>query len=351
MTKHAAAFIALGLGALCTCGAISPTLAASKQAEDYFYIRDQVQPATGFGEQDLVQIPDTLDGKTVELRGKINATVDTAVVLRQSSPAIDVTVLFPEGKQLRDYPALGVNYDVRLLCRVHRDLGSNGGRVVLVIPVRENDAVSVDAERERIRKAAEARAKKAAPVRTASRGGSTGVNSAVRAYTSNEVLRKYTDAIRYFNGRLPESTARNIAAYIINYSNRYKLDGRLVMAVVCCESNFNPNAVSRVGAMGLGQLMPGTAGDLGVGNAFSIGENLEGSTRLLKSHILKMKAGDRPDIEAIKLALACYNAGAGAVQKYKGIPPYQETQAYVKKIIRLYWQMLPEGERRGWSPD
>jgi soluble lytic murein transglycosylase-like protein len=102
--------------------------------------------------------------------------------------------------------------------------------------------------------------------------------------------------------------------------------------------------------MGLGQLMPGTAAGLGVGNAWDASSNLEGSTRLLKSHINDMSAGGRPTKEAIKLALACYNAGAGAVRKYKGIPPYRETQNYVRKIIRLYWSMLPTSERT-WNPD
>jgi soluble lytic murein transglycosylase-like protein len=111
------------------------------------------------------------------------------------------------------------------------------------------------------------------------------------------------------------------------------------MSVIAVESNFNQNAVSPVGAMGLGQLMPGTASDLGVSNAYDPKANLEGSTRLLSRHIQNMTSDGRPTEEAIKLALACYNAGAGAVKKYKGIPPYRETQNYVKKITRLYRQM------------
>ena len=342
-TFAALAAVALGLA--------GPALAGSRQADDYFFVRDRGQIVAQFGEEDVRRQPESFEGKLLELKGAVIGQIDTAIVVKNSA-GTEMTVQLPVGKHIKDYPQLGVNYTVRLLCRVVREETAPIGALEMVIAARENEAAAVDAERERIKKAAEARAKKAAPVKTASRGASTtNVAKAIRTYSSQEVLKKYTDAIRYFNGRLPESTARNIAAHIINYSNRYKLDGRLVMAVVCCESNFNPHAVSRVGAMGLGQLMPGTAGDLGVGNAFNIGENLEGSTRLLKNHILTMKAGGRPDLEAIKLALACYNAGAGAVRKYKGIPPYQETQHYVKKIVRLYWQMLPEAERKGWSPD
>jgi soluble lytic murein transglycosylase-like protein len=117
------------------------------------------------------------------------------------------------------------------------------------------------------------------------------------------------------------------------------------MAVVAVESNFNPTAVSRAGAMGLGQLMPGTAGGLGVSNAFDVEQNLHGSTRLLGGHLRTFKrngyvdANGNPTEDGLKLALACYNAGAGAVNRHKGIPPYRETRAYVVKVTRLYRQM------------
>jgi soluble lytic murein transglycosylase-like protein len=163
-----------------------------------------------------------------------------------------------------------------------------------------------------------------------------------------EVLARYRNAVMYFNRQLSIAEAGRIAQNIITYSNKHGLDARLVMAVIACESNFNEDAVSRVGAMGLGQLMPGTAAGLGVGNAFDQEENLEGSTRLLSGHIANMAAKNgryQPTMEDIRLALACYNAGAGAVKKYGGIPPYRETQNYVKKITRLYYQFC------GYGPD
>jgi soluble lytic murein transglycosylase-like protein len=152
------------------------------------------------------------------------------------------------------------------------------------------------------------------------------------------ILQQYAQAVLYFNPRLDPADASRIAQSIIVYSNHYGLDARLVMAVVAVESNFNANAVSRVGAMGLGQLMPGTASGLGVSDPWSPEQNIEGATRLLSGHIANM-AAKAPTVEAIKLALACYNAGAGAVKKHNGIPPYRETQNYVKKVTRLYYQM------------
>jgi soluble lytic murein transglycosylase-like protein len=155
-----------------------------------------------------------------------------------------------------------------------------------------------------------------------------------------DLLSQYAAAVRWFNPRLSTNDAWRLAQSIVVYSQRYGLDARLIMAVIAVESNFNAYAVSSKGAMGLGQLMPGTASGLGVADPWSPEQNIEGATRLLRGHLSRVGgAVQEPTWEQIRLALACYNAGAGAVRKYQGVPPYRETQNYIKKIGRLYFQM------------
>lgn len=121
----------------------------------------------------------------------------------------------------------------------------------------------------------------------------------------------------------------HILNIISQVSKKYDIDEKLVRALVRQESGFRHDAVSHCGAMGLMQLMPATAKGLGVTDPFDPVQNIEGGVKYLKSK-LKRHNGN------LILALAAYNAGSGNVDKYNGVPPFKETQNYVKSILAQY---------------
>jgi hypothetical protein len=174
------------------------------------------------------------------------------------------------------------------------------------------------------------------PPNAASMRAARSAAAEVSQYISRESNQSANAKIVAANFRGTAATAVDIDSAIEQAAARHNVDPNLVRAVVKVESNFNPNAVSRKGAMGLMQLMPSTARQLNVKNPFDPEQNVDAGVRHLKQ-LLESYGGD------IKLTLAAYNAGAGAVARSSGVPHYAETQNYVRRITNLYYGGVDSG--------
>lgn len=162
------------------------------------------------------------------------------------------------------------------------------------------------------------------------------VASQINFIRSSSGVISVTSVPRYFNsqppvrmGRVNEANRQLYTPHINQVAKTYGLEPSLLHAVIAAESSYNPNAVSNKGAMGLMQLMPGTARRFNVSDPFDPVSNLHGGAQYLRWLI------DR--FNNLNLAIAAYNAGEGAVEKYgNSIPPYQETQTYVNRVLNYY---------------
>jgi len=167
------------------------------------------------------------------------------------------------------------------------------------------------------------------PANTTSMRAARSAAAEVSQYLGRESNQSANAKIEAANFPETVSSPLDVDAAIEQAAARHNVDPNLVRAVVKVESNFNPNAVSRKGAMGLMQLMPSTARQLNVKNPFDPQQNVDAGVRHLKQ-LLDSYGGN------IKLTLAAYNAGAGAVARSSGVPHYAETQNYVRRITKLY---------------
>ena len=149
--------------------------------------------------------------------------------------------------------------------------------------------------------------------------------------------------LRTINPHLSVAASKAYAGSVLVNARRSHLDPRLLVAIVTVESHWSADAVSRVGARGLGQLMPHTAHDLNV-NPRDWGQNLRGTASYLRTLLNRFATWH----DSYRLAIAGYNAGPNAVKKFGGVPPYGETQHYVVKVLRV-WQDLDARVGRAWA--
>lgn len=170
---------------------------------------------------------------------------------------------------------------------------------------------------------------------------STSAGTYEQVYYGNDAyIAAYHRVIRTYNPRISSDDLDTVVRSILYYSWYFKIDPRFVVAVVANESRFQTHAVSSAGAQGLGQLMPETAASMGV-NPHVPYQNIQGTVRYLKQMLNHFTHLDRHT--QMRLALASYNAGYGAVTRYGGVPPYAETQNYVQVVMAEFRKL--SGER------
>lgn len=152
-----------------------------------------------------------------------------------------------------------------------------------------------------------------------------------------QTIAVYAKVLHRINPQLPRWQSRDLARRVLVNAERWRLDANMLVAVVTVESRWHTHAVSRAGAIGLGQLMPGTAAGLGV-NPRNAGENLSGAARYLSGLMHRFGTNH------YSLVFAAYNAGPKAVAQYGGIPPFYETETYVVRVLDA-WHRLAKTVR------
>jgi len=302
--------------------------AVGQSLQDYLKLRKEA----GISEAAGIPALEAFIGKrTLELRGTVKGSFSANgrnVLLVDRG---DGDSIYVQAATIPDW-LTGSNVTARLLIRAERDDEFSDIRAWLIAAASDAEITSrEEAERKRLEAAAKrANLAKRLPTKPAK------VPAMDWNLPASQVTPVYASFIKSRNKRLNDSEAMRIAQSIVGFSIRDGVDARLIMAMVMVESGFNPSATSRVGAMGLGQLMPGTARSFGLTNAYDSVQNLYATVRTIRGHLERYGKKSEEAFEALILSLAAYNAGSGNVRRHGGVPPFRETQNYIRKVISLY---------------
>jgi soluble lytic murein transglycosylase-like protein len=289
--------------------------------------------------------------RTLEIRGRVKGSIvssDGSGILYIASDSGDLSV---SAKSIPEW-LKGTDTTARLIVHAKRQDVQFALECELIGAARDEDVRPYDSTSRKKSSSSSSKSPKGAigkqPARevksSPSRGGFERSNpridpNEVWTVSADEALPHYKAYVKKINKRLSDAQTEEIARAVIGFSMKYGVDARLIMAIVLCESDFNPKDVSHAGAMGLGQLMPDEVKRFGISNVFDETENLYGTVRLIKEHLDRYGPKYSDTMEVLRRSLAAYNAGVGAVKKYDGVPPYKETQNYVRKVIKAYRDM------------
>ncbi len=263
-------------------------------------------------------------GERPDMRKRLQLAMLTATTAIATSLTLGTTLAAPKVWAAEgDNPARGITTE------------EEHGRKIYVnedTPVKQRQAQAAPARRSTLVywSSKEKRWKPVPGASTASMQAARSAAAEVSQYFGHDSAASANAKIVAANAGGHQASQEEIDASIVMAAARHNVDPNLVRAVVKVESNFNSNAVSRKGAMGLMQLMPTTARQLNVKNPFDPEQNVDAGVRHLKQ-LLESYNGD------VNLTLAAYNAGAGAVARSAGVPHFAETQNYVRRITNLYY--------------
>ena len=341
--------------------------AQSMPAEQYLKLRRQKSYDPRISLSAVQQDSSLFNGKVMELKGYVSGTVsrdlnvsfllvtDEESSILLNAPVDDVQLVRSANRQM-----------LRVLVKVSPAITGNTVPLEVLaltedfeITDREKSAAEQEAlaakraaaikvQQDLARKAVQTRSPGAERVVPIKPGGA--ISDMARRYLSLEaqaIYPQYRGFIQNCNRHLTSKDLDTITVSVLHFSQRFKVDPRLVISLIIAESDFDPKSTSHAGAMGLGQLMPDEVQALKLGNPYDPVWNIKGAVDLLKGKLdrYKQPGGSKEELtwRQIELALAAYNAGPGAVRKYGGVPPYKETQNYVKRVIRTYKSLCGQG--------
>lgn len=331
--------------------AAAPSAAALAKPADvcawYLAMREELAPTTVLRGDELKARLEELRGSEVELAGRVVGMACCAVEQEGEEARRLVTLELDDGTAVPVSAAAGVDElrigeEVCVIARVSPSASSAGG-LELRSWVREWELP----EDQRVHKASVAEAEEPASEHprtpTPAPGGTSRTRPAEHASREPDEggnLEAWRSYVLEKNPRLTQGQAELIVKWVLHYSKESRVNHRLVFAVIRWESDFHPECVSHAGAIGLMQLMPGTARYLGV-DPWNVQQNIKGGVRYLAEQLADYRG--RSNYEQCVLALAAYNAGPNAVKRAGGVPNIAETQRYVKKVTETFHQLWKSG--------